>query len=63
MKKRYLPVVFADIILTFISVLFAGMLRYGVPQFNYPYLSLVLPFMLAAMILRPVIFAVETVKD
>ncbi|HOW54049.1 MAG TPA: aminotransferase class V-fold PLP-dependent enzyme [Syntrophorhabdaceae bacterium] len=61
MKKRYLPVVFADIFLTFISVLFAGMLRYGVPQFNYQYLSLVLPFMLAAMILRPVIFAVAGV--
>ncbi len=61
MKIRYWPVVLADIFLTFISVIFAAMLRFGPPQFNKLYLSLVLPFMVAAMVLRPLIFAMAGV--
>lgn len=57
MKKRYWPVILTDVFLTFISVLFAAMLRYGPPQLNEPYASLVFPFMLTAMVLRPLIFA------
>ncbi len=61
MKKRYWPVIFTDVFLTFISVIFAAMLRFGPPQFNRNYISLVLPFMVVAMVLRPVIFAVTGV--
>lgn len=61
MKKRYWPVIFTDVFLTFISVIFAAMLRFGPPQFNKNYISLVLPFMVAAMVLRPLIFAVAGV--
>lgn len=61
MKIRYWPVILADVFLTFISVIFAAVLRFGPPHFGEPYLSLVAPFMVAAMILRPASLAVAGV--
>lgn len=56
MKLRYRHIVLADILLTFISVVFAAMLRFGTLYPDMSHLSRVLPFMVAAMGVRPLIF-------
>jgi len=56
MKLRYRHIVLADILLTFISVVFAAMLRFGTLYPDMSHLSRVLPFMAAAMGVRPLIF-------
>ncbi len=58
MKIRYWPVVLGDVFLAFISVVLAAGLRFETPQWAETCLSAVLPFMVAAMILRPVSLAV-----
>lgn len=56
MRLRYRYVILADIFLTFISVVFAAMLRYGTLYPEKVHLLRVFPFMLAAMGLRPLFF-------
>ena len=56
MKIRYWPTVLADVFLTFISVLIAAMLRFGPVTTDGPYLAIILPFMAAALIVRPLLF-------
>jgi perosamine synthetase len=61
MKLRYRHVIFADILLTFISVVLAAMLRFGTLYPEMTHLSRVLPFMVAAMGIRPLIFGLAGV--
>ncbi|MHB8108999.1 MAG: DegT/DnrJ/EryC1/StrS family aminotransferase [Syntrophorhabdaceae bacterium] len=63
MKIRYWPVILADVFLTFISVCFAALLRFGPPRMERAYLEILLPFMIAAIILRPLILGLSGVYN
>ncbi|MEN6617200.1 MAG: aminotransferase class V-fold PLP-dependent enzyme [Syntrophorhabdus sp.] len=58
MNIRYWPIILADVFLSLISVFFAALLRFGPPKIERTYIEIIVPFMVAAIVLRPVILGV-----